>query len=266
MPDANGSRLRVLIIDDDAVMVDLLSALFEHHGYEVSVCSSGEQALPMLQYRRRHFDVVLSDLRLPGLQGHALAAALRESRHPRTLLVGMSGSQASPSEIEMLDAFLLKPFTTEQFDQAVEHARQHRAAQSNVNTFGRPGKQAAAYGETGGREAGGQEARQVLNRSVFESLRKTLDEEQLRQVYELTLDDTQHRIDKMQASAETGDFETVRREAHTIRGSAGMVGATELQMLASATEGGAPGKTPAIADFRSACQRLQRMLDETLAH
>jgi hypothetical protein len=43
-----------------------------------------------------------------------------------------------------------------------------------------------------------------------------------------------------------------------------MMGALELQALAAATEGGSPIDTSALANFDSACKRLQRMLNERL--
>ena len=76
--------------------------------------------------------------------------------------------------------------------------------------------------------------------------------------------DTAERLETLARAVETADYSTARQEAHTIKGSCGMVGALELQALAAATEGGSPFDTYALADFDSACQRLQRMLNERL--
>ena len=256
MLDATGPSLRILILDDDSTMVELLSALFEHRGYRVTVARSGDAAIALLRDRSlrdpdQPFDLILSDLRMPGLQGRALASALRQVRGPATLLVGMSAGRPAPDELELLDAFLQKPFSTAEFQAVVELARAQRSAADEP---------APAPGNT--EIAGIVPDSGVLNRSIFESLRKALGTEQLRQLYEMTLKDTARRVDLMEGSAEAGDLASLRREAHSVRGSCGMVGATELHRLASAAEGGSLGDTPAIADFRSACQRLQRMLDE----
>jgi CheY-like chemotaxis protein len=80
---------------------------------------SGEAALALLPGDA--FDVVLTDLQLPGLRGHALATALRSAlvtSGTGTRLLGMSGSEPSKRELSAFDAFLLKPFTAEQFAEA----------------------------------------------------------------------------------------------------------------------------------------------------
>ncbi|HEY8308988.1 MAG TPA: Hpt domain-containing protein, partial [Gemmatimonadaceae bacterium] len=77
-------------------------------------------------------------------------------------------------------------------------------------------------------------------------------------------DDVRVRVERIAAAAKCGDQATIRQEAHTIKGSCGMVGALELQALAAAAEGGSPVDTSALADFDSACKRLERMLNEKL--
>src|SRR5476649_257113 len=109
--------LRILVIDDDAVMTELLSAVLGMHGHHVVTAGSGESALALLPSQA--FDIVLTDLQLPGLRGHALAAALRSAlTSSSTRLLGMSGSPPSDHELSAFDAFLLKPFTAEQFADA----------------------------------------------------------------------------------------------------------------------------------------------------
>jgi CheY-like chemotaxis protein len=253
MNDASGSSPRILLIDDDSMMVELLSALFEHRGYETLALPSADEALPALRDPAQHFDVILSDLHMPGLEGRDLTTSLAAARRLPTLLIGMSGKQPNPAEIEPLDAFLLKPFSPEHFDETVAQIRQLRAARPVHETQAVPPTIPPADAP-------------ILNLAVFENLRRALGDETLRQTYDMLLDDTAKRLTRMEIALAASDADTIRREAHAIKGSAGMVGATELHILATAAEGGATDSTPPIADFRSACQRLQRMLDETLAH
>jgi HPt (histidine-containing phosphotransfer) domain-containing protein len=83
-------------------------------------------------------------------------------------------------------------------------------------------------------------------------------------MYEMTLEDVRARLKRIADAAGRDDQPTIRQEAHTIKGSCGMMGALELQALAAATEGGSPIDTSALANFDSACKRLQRMLNERL--
>jgi HPt (histidine-containing phosphotransfer) domain-containing protein len=109
-----------------------------------------------------------------------------------------------------------------------------------------------------------QSRRPPLDDNIFEQLKSKIGAESLRQLYDMTLEDVRARLERIATAAQQGDQLTVRHEAHTIKGSCGMVGALELQALAAATEGGSPVDTSALADFDSACNRLQRMLSERL--
>jgi HPt (histidine-containing phosphotransfer) domain-containing protein len=68
----------------------------------------------------------------------------------------------------------------------------------------------------------------------------------------------------MHAALAAGDLDTVRREAHAIKGGCGMVGAGELYALAAATEGGTASGSMGMAEFAPACERLRRILDTRL--
>jgi CheY-like chemotaxis protein len=123
---ARSLALRLLVIDDDPVLADLLPALFATVGHAVTTVGSGEEALTLL--RQGHVcDVLLTDLHLPGLAGCALAAELASARPLQALLLGMSGSEPSRAELDLLDAFLPKPFGLREFAAALENARaRHR--------------------------------------------------------------------------------------------------------------------------------------------
>jgi len=62
------SPARILIVDDETAILGLLSATFRTEGYEVSTATSGEQALTICE--TTSFDAVLSDVTMPGIDGH----------------------------------------------------------------------------------------------------------------------------------------------------------------------------------------------------
>jgi CheY-like chemotaxis protein len=244
---------RVLVVDDDVIMGELLAALMAVEGYSVTHAGSGEEALRRVQKTSPKPNVILCDLHMPGMHGGELVTALLAARADGTLpamttLLAMSGSAPLDELTSSLDGFLRKPFTIVDFAEAVESA-QVRRPRSAV---------APERGDITPRE------RPPLDNKIFEQLRSKIGGESLRQLYELTLDDVRARVSRIATAANSGDQRTVRHEAHTIKGSCGMVGALELQALAAATEGGSPVDTSALADFDSACQRLQSMLNERL--
>jgi len=244
---AAAHSLRILVIDDDEVMTELLAAVLGIEGHEVITAGSGESALALLPGHA--FDVVLTDLQLPGLRGHALATALRSAlvvSNADARLLGMSGSPPSGHELSAFDAFLLKPFTAEQFAEAA-------AGSSTAPSAAPSGPSTLDPGPC------------PLDEAVVSRLAKQLPPAKLNELYELTLSDARMRLDLIQKALAVGDLDTVRREAHAIKGAAGMVGAAELHRLAAQAEraaaAGSTADTPAVADFIAACVRLERMLN-----
>jgi two-component system CheB/CheR fusion protein len=92
------ARRRVLLVEDDRQSADALQVLLETEGLEVTQASSSLEALEAAQ--RGGFDVVLTDLAMPDMDGHALLQALR--RDPRTARVpvlALSGL-ARPADVQ----------------------------------------------------------------------------------------------------------------------------------------------------------------------
>jgi CheY-like chemotaxis protein len=260
------TNTHILIVDDDKVMGELLEALLTLRGYEVTRARSGEEALMFAERLGTKVDIVLSDVHMPGLHGAELAGALKSLRdkgvlRSETVLLGMSGSAPKLAEERVFDAFLQKPFAIEDLAAAAEQAsaRRERVRTTGADDPSAGSSQAAV--EARAADAG---ALPALEERTFSQLRSKIPDEQLRQLYAMTLEDVQVRLERIATAAKSGDEASVRHEAHAIKGGCGMVGAFELQELAAATEGGSAVDTSALANFAAACQRLQRMLDERL--
>jgi PAS domain S-box-containing protein len=97
--DADVTRqLRILVVDDEPSLVTMLSRLLMSEGHEVSVATSGEEALTILANTR--VDVVISDLGMgAGMNGWELAASLRSLTHrPQFILTTGWGAEIDPDE------------------------------------------------------------------------------------------------------------------------------------------------------------------------
>ncbi len=252
---------RVLVIDDDEVMRELLGTLLTLQGYEVQLAASGEEGLALIP-APGGLDLILTDLQMPGLEGEALTAALREAAPPATLLLGMSGRQPAAAVLQPLDAFLSKPFPASELERTIAAARAKRSGGTGDAHLAAPPPAAVPKAE----EAPLSTAEPPLDEAIFLALAKSFQPEQMRELYDLTLDDVEKRHARMEAAAGVNDLDEVKREAHAVKGACGMVGARELQGLAAAVEGGTSLNTSALGEIPSACDRLRRMLNTKLQH
>ena len=91
----------ILVVDDELLIRDLLYDFFSGQGWQISVAESGEKALQLL--KDRPVDLVLTDIKMPELDGLQLAAQLRETR-PDLPVVVMTGYPSVDSAVSALRA------------------------------------------------------------------------------------------------------------------------------------------------------------------
>jgi two-component system response regulator MtrA len=103
-------KLRVLVVDDDAALAEMLGIVLRGEGVEPVFCGDGSVALEV--FRRSRPDVVLLDVMLPGQPGTELARAIRaESDVPIIMLTARSETADVVSGLEAgADDYVTKPF------------------------------------------------------------------------------------------------------------------------------------------------------------
>ena len=104
--------MRVLVIDDEEFVRNVLSAILEEEGHTVTLASSGEEALQMVKVGT--FEVVFTDLAMPGMDGVAAANEIKQ-RSPQTKVILMSGYGSDKAyeragDTNCIDAAISKPF------------------------------------------------------------------------------------------------------------------------------------------------------------
>lgn len=111
---------RVLVVDDDAVVGHSINRVLTGEGYQVRETASGVEALEALDHQR--YDMVFTDIRMPGMDGLDMAARLRKS-HPEMPVVVITGYGTEASEKKASDigvaGFLRKPLSP---GTIIEHA------------------------------------------------------------------------------------------------------------------------------------------------
>lgn len=108
---------RILAVDDSPSMRDMVRIALTDAGYEVTQATDGQEALELA--RRGSFDLVLSDVNMPGMDGIALIRALRsESAYKHTPILMLTTESSVERKHEGKDAgatgWIVKPFDPEQ--------------------------------------------------------------------------------------------------------------------------------------------------------
>jgi PAS domain S-box-containing protein len=120
-----GQGERVLLVDDDPRILDSGKLTLERLGYLVVRCGGGREALDVYRTNPERFDLVLSNVTMPGLAGPALARAILDLRpgQPIILFTGDEGFIAAHDPGTLgVSGFLRKPFHLEELSQTVRRA------------------------------------------------------------------------------------------------------------------------------------------------
>jgi CheY-like chemotaxis protein len=109
---ANSNRTRILVVDDEEYVRELLRDVLENEGYQVVLADGGHEALALFDVMS--FDAVFTDVGLPGMSGWELARAIRERDRLLPLAVVTGWGEAVGSNEQkaaQVDWVVAKPFT-----------------------------------------------------------------------------------------------------------------------------------------------------------
>jgi two-component system, cell cycle sensor histidine kinase and response regulator CckA len=106
----------ILVVDDEAVARRFMERALADVGYRVMLANDGEQALELLRTTRRKVALVVTDLVMPGMGGHAFALEVASLPSPPPMLYI---SAYERPQGEMAKRFLQKPFTVDELVRAV---------------------------------------------------------------------------------------------------------------------------------------------------
>jgi len=117
--DEERARTRVLVVDDDLSILDTVSAILTGEGYQVMSANGGVEAMALL--RSWHPTLVLLDMRMPVMDGWAVARAMREtgSRVPVVVMTAAENARRWADEIGAA-GHIAKPFGLDELITCVE--------------------------------------------------------------------------------------------------------------------------------------------------
>jgi CheY-like chemotaxis protein len=244
---AVGTPHKVLLVDDDAVSLELMALLLAHEGHQVVRANDAGTALQMLASDKAgRPDVMLVDLQMPGISGGQLAEHVRAMDGPGPLLLAMSATEARRPQLLAFDGFLLKPLALDKLRQALKPRGRRRAA-------GHVARPARALQESAEPE--------ILDMAVVKKLQSLMSVDALHDVMAACIADTRLCVDVMKSHI--NDEDSVRQSAHRIKGAASMIGARRLVKLSACIELGSyriAATVSVLDDLLNACGELESML------
>ena len=120
----------ILVVEDDEALRRLFEQMLLRDGHEVTIAADGAQALKLIE--AMSFDVVVTDLIMPEMEGLSLLRELRHQKSPLKIIAMSGGGRGSATDyLEMAAmlgaaATLSKPFTHQQLTEAVERVMKAR--------------------------------------------------------------------------------------------------------------------------------------------
>jgi two-component system, sensor histidine kinase RpfC len=239
---------KVLLVDDDAVSLELMAVLLAHEGHQVLRANDAGAALELLAGETTvRPDVLLVDLQMPGVSGGQLAEKVRALGRPKLRMLAMSATEVKENQLLAFDGFLLKPLVLGDLRRALRAKRRVR----------KPVRAASPE------KANGAVVEKTLDMAVVNKLLTMMPLQALHDVFTACIADTRACVGALKKQVQSGDWTGVRESAHRVKGAALMIGATHLARLAGGLETGGSkiAATPAVLDdLLSACSELERML------
>ncbi|NVJ97759.1 MAG: response regulator [Alphaproteobacteria bacterium] len=114
---------RVLVVEDDEAVRDYVSRVLTMHGHSILLAHDGAEAVE--QMNAHHFDLLISDIAMPVMDGISLALKVRASRPhvPIILMTGYANERQRAHNLSLLiEGLITKPFTMEQLLSEVGNA------------------------------------------------------------------------------------------------------------------------------------------------
>jgi DNA-binding NtrC family response regulator len=120
----SGSRARVLVVDDDSTVVETLRGILVFEGFDVETTENGKQAIDLVK-SPQHFDVLITDMRMPEMNGLELLKAVRQLKKDLPIII-LTGYATVENGVDSIEEgayhYLAKPFHIEELMRTISRA------------------------------------------------------------------------------------------------------------------------------------------------
>ena len=108
----------ILVIDDEKEISNIIKIVLSRDGYEVEIALDGQMGIK--KFDSDQFDLVITDIKMPGLGGREVVEHIRNSDRPCTPIIGVSGTPWLLDNIPF-DAVFTKPFPLKDLLNSIRH-------------------------------------------------------------------------------------------------------------------------------------------------
>ncbi len=245
---AQQNPLRILIAEDNPVNVKLLAILLSRMGYRGDVAANGLEVLGAL--RRQFYDVVLMDVQMPEMDGIVATREICKEwslpRRPRiiALTAGVLSEERQACLDAGMDDFLNKPVDPALLSDALSRCKRKEPPPVVL-------AQVALHTESD------------WNAATFATLREEYSDAGVVEIVAMLYSGLSACLLEVRASVQGRDIGILRRQAHTLKGTCLLFGATELAALCQRIEHAAATRTleEAAADVPEMLQRYKALAE-----
>jgi len=120
----SGGTEHILFVDDEEPLVNLVRQMLEMQGYRVTATCDPAQALEFVKAHPQDFDLVVTDLTMPGIKGDRLAREIKGIRDDLPILIcsGYTGDEEREATMGIVDGFIPKPLSYDRLSHAIRQA------------------------------------------------------------------------------------------------------------------------------------------------
>lgn len=206
---------KILLVEDNSVNQHLAVKLLQKAGHEVQIARNGRIACELIE--QTSFDLVLMDIQMPEMDGYEATARIRAKNTPRHLPIIAMTANAGAGDHERcliagMDDYITKPLKAHEL-------------QATVSRWAEQVQPPAPASPPGSADAPAP--------VEIEKLRQLTDndEEFLRELVELYLEDAPQRLNKLREAVAAASAPDIKSEAHGLKGASGNLSAVGLQHL-----------------------------------
>jgi PAS domain S-box-containing protein len=242
--------IKVLIVEDNPINQKLTTALLKKQNYEVAESFNGAQALGILKMKK--FDVILMDLQMPEMDGFETTQRIRESEKltgehiPIIALTAhaMKGDREKCLQSGM-DGYLSKPVVaTKLYEAIIEQTKKSRTRGAD--------KPIIAQQDNSSQQTENDDVVFNWDQALYQA---DGHEDLMTEIVKIFNQNLPNTLSELKHSTQNGDLDELRKQAHSLKGSSGIVGAKKINKISLKLEESAKNKN--IEEARKLVEELE---------